>query len=334
LQIEEMTALLEEREVKSALLFCHHNADPDSICSAYAFGELLKKIRSGMEVSIVAPGGLSKLSRHVAEILDVVPAKSPSLSSADLIVLLDVNTLEQLAGWGERIKGLTTPIIVIDHHAPHPETRKLAAYMIVDEGATSTAEIIYRLWKESGIDFTPREAMALFFGIAYDTRHFALARSDTFRIVVDLIDHGIDVEESLQMITSPLDLSERLARLKAVGRARIHRLGEWVVAISEISAFQASAARALLKVGADVAIVGGVRDGELRISLRSTQVFFKKTGLHLGRDVATPLGEEIDGAGGGHGMSAGVNGRGDLMLCLDRGLSLIRERLSPSDNAL
>jgi hypothetical protein len=135
------------------------------------------------------------------------------------------------------------------------------------------------------------------------------------------------------MIIAPIDLSERLARLKAVGRAKIHRIGEWVVAMSEISAFQASAARALLDVGADVAIVGGVKDGELRISLRSTQVFFEKTGLHLGRDIAAAIGSEIEGAGGGHGMSAGVNGKGDLEACLGKSLWLIRENLKATEDS-
>jgi len=327
LQVEEVAAYLQERNVKSAVLFCHHNADLDSLCSAYAFGGLLKRMKSGLKVTIAVPGGLSRLSKHVAQDLDITVTSSPSITPEDLVVLLDVNTLEQLADWGKKIKSLALPFLVIDHHALHPETQGLAASLIVDEEATSTAEIVYRLWRESGIDFTSREALALFLGIAYDTRHFALAKSDTFRIIVDLIDHGVDIEEARQMTAIPIQLSERLARLKAAGRAEIHRIREWIVALSEVNAFQASAARALLSVGVDVAIVGGEKDGELRISLRATQNFFKKTGLHLGRDVAALVGNEIDGAGGGHGMAAGVNGKGDLAASLRRSLHLIREKL-------
>ena len=327
MQIEEIATYLKGRKVKSAILFCHHNADLDSLCSAYAFGELIRRMKSNLKVTIAVPGGLSRLSKYVAQRLDIAVTSSPSISTEDMVVLLDVNTLEQLADWGGKIKSLALPFLVIDHHAPHPETQRLAASLIVDEEATSTAEIVYSLWRESGIDFTSREALALFLGIAYDTRHFALAKSDTFRIVVDLIDHGVDVEEALQMTTIPIQLSERLARLKAAGRAKIHRISEWIVAISEVNAFQASAARALIGVGVDVAIVGGEKDGELRISLRATRDFFEKTGLHLGRDVAAPVGNEIDGAGGGHGMAAGVNGKGDLATCLRKSLHLVREKL-------
>jgi len=76
-----------------------------------------------------------------------------------------------------------------------------------------------------------------------------------------------------------------------------------------------------------VAIVGGVKNGELRISLRSTRDFFEKTGIHLGRDIAAAIGSELNGAGGGHGMSAGVNGRGDLGTCLEKSLRLIHGNL-------
>ena len=321
-------AFLKEKHIGSAVLFCHHNADLDSFGSAFGFGELLKRINPDLQISIVAPGGLSKLSKRLAQRLRIDITDSPPLSTADMVVLLDVNTVMQLDDWGDRIRSLEVPILLIDHHAPHPETQEFVAYSVLDETAASTAEIVYRFWREAGFDISNREALALFLGIAYDTRHFALAHSETFQTVVDLIDRGVEVEEALQMIVVSLELSERLARLKAVKRVKVHRICCWVVAVSEISAFQASACRALLKVGADVAVVGGVKDEELRISLRSTDNFFRKTGLHLGRDVAVPLGIAIDGAGGGHGMAAGVNGRGDPITSLEIGLDLIRERLS------
>lgn len=327
MQIEKVVAFLKEKCITSVVLFCHHNADLDSFGSAFSFGELLKRINPGLQISIVAPGGLSKLSKRLAEKLHIEITDSPPLSAVDIVVLLDVNTVMQLEDWGERIRSLEVPILLIDHHAPHPETQKLVAYSVIDETAASTAEIVYRFWIKTGFDITDREALALFLGIAYDTRHFTLGNSETFQTIVDLIDHGIDVKEALQMITISLELPERLARLKAVGRAKIYRICSWVIAVSETSTFQASACRALLKVGADVAVVGGVKNEGLRISLRSTSDFFEKTGLHLGRDVATPLGIAIDGAGGGHEMAAGVNGRGDPVASLEIGLDLIKERL-------
>lgn len=230
------------------------------------------------------------------------------------------------------MKNLSIPVLLIDHHRIHPETEGQVAYMIVDEEATSTAEIIYRLWKESKFNLDRQEAMAIFLGIVYDTRRLALSNSGTFRIIMDLIECGVDVQEAFKLISVPLELSEKIARLKAVKRARIHRIDQWIVAVSKISTFQASAARALIGVGADVSIVGGVKDDELRVSLRSTGDFFEKTNIHLGRDLATPLGKEIGGAGGGHSTSAGANGKGDPRICLSKCLNLFREKLTANQS--
>jgi nanoRNase/pAp phosphatase (c-di-AMP/oligoRNAs hydrolase) len=40
--------------------------------------------------------------------------------------------------------------------------------------------------------------------------------------------------------------------------------------------------------------------------------FMRKTRIHLGRDIAKPLGEYLHGMGGGHSTAAGVNGIGDI----------------------
>jgi hypothetical protein len=96
--------------------------------------------------------------------------------------------------------------------------------------------------------------------------------------------------------------------LKAAQRAKISSFKEWIIVFSRISSYQASVARALLSLGADLVVVGGERDGVLRISMRASKDFSEKTGIHLGRDLAQPLGESIGGAGGGHEGAAGING--------------------------
>ena len=76
-----------------------------------------------------------------------------------------------------------------------------------------------------------------------------------------------------------------------------------------------------------MAVVGGKKGGTLRISLRADGDFYRKTGIHLGRDIAKPLGEYIQGMGGGHSTSAGVNGSGDVDAGLKRCTELIRKLL-------
>jgi len=328
MSLAEITKLIEELDAKLVVLLCHHNADPDAICSAYAFAGLLKNLRSKMEVEIGAAQGISRLSKHLLKHLPVELKTQPNVDNADAIVLLDTNTIQQLDNLAEKVKAARAPIIVVDHHAAHPETEKIAKICITSEESSSTCEIIYNFFKQAGVKPAEKEAKALFLGIAFDTRHFVLANSSTLKAVAELIDIGVNAQEALSMLSLPMDFSERVARLKACRRAKIFKVGEWILAFSHVSAFQASAARAMVDLGAHVAVVAGQKNENIEVSLRCTREFHEITGIHLGRDIAKPLGEYLRGMGGGHSTAAGVNGVGDIEAGLKRCLRLFKEKLS------
>ncbi|MFQ6068290.1 MAG: bifunctional oligoribonuclease/PAP phosphatase NrnA [Candidatus Bathyarchaeia archaeon] len=330
MQIQDITALLDKINARLVILLCHHNADPDAIGAAFAFSSLLERLRPRLRTEIAAAEGPSRLSRHLLTALPVKLTQDPHIEEADVIMLLDTNTIQQLNDWAERVKASNSPIIVIDHHASHPETEQLAAFSVADENASSTCEIIYRFFMDMNVRFREAEAKSLFLGIAFDTRHFILANSTTLKIVADLIDAGVNAREALSLLSLPMEESERIARLKASKRVRLLKIGDWIVAFSHVSAYQASAARALISLGAHVAIVAGQRNEKLRISMRASQDFHRETGVHLGLDLAKPLGEYIRGMGGGHTVSAGVNGVGDLEACLKRCVRLLKEKLRNS----
>jgi len=324
----EIINLLDAVDAKFVVLLCHHNADPDAICSAYALSTLLRQSRPQMEVEVGAAHGISRLSRHVLEHLAVEVKTEPSVEKAHAIVLLDTNTIQQLDDLAERVRNSRAPLIVVDHHVGHPETKQLAKISITDEGASSTSEIVYDFYRQKGIKPGENEAKALFLGIAFDTRHFVLANSSTLKNIVGLIDAGVSAQETLSLLSLPMDFSERVARLKASRRTKLFKVGEWIIALSHVSAYQASAARAMMELGAHVAAVAGEKNGNLEISLRSSLEFYKKTDVHLGKDVAKPLGEYLHGMGGGHATAAGVNGQGDIEIGLKRCLWLLKEKLA------
>ena len=322
-----MLKLLNDIDAKSTILFCHHNTDPDALFSAYALSKLIRRIAPKIKVKIAAPQGLSKLSKQILRSIPTRVVTSPVVEEADAIILLDTNNLQQLNDYGKRIEASEKPIIVIDHHAIHPETKKISTLLIVNEHASSTCEVVFKLFKQASIKPRAKEAQALFMGIAYDTRHFAIATSNTFKVVAELIDLGVNAEETLSLLEMSLDPSERVARLKAAGRLRLVRVGKWFLALSNVGSYQASAARALVRLGAHVAVVGGIRGKKLRVNVRSSREFFLKTKIHLGRDIAEPLGRRIGGMGGGHSTSAGSNGEGDVMSAIGECVKLIREKL-------
>jgi phosphoesterase RecJ-like protein len=323
----EITKTLDELNAKLVVLLCHHNADPDAICSAYAFASLLKLLRPNCAVEIGASQGISRLSKHLIKHLPIDVKTQPNVEKAEAIVLLDTNTIQQLNDLAEKVKTSKAPIIVVDHHAAHTETERLAKVCITNEEASSTCEIVYQFFKEAGMKPGENEAKALFLGIAFDTRHFVIATSSTLKTIAELIDVGVNAQEVLSLLSVPMDFSERVARLKACRRAKLFKVGEWIIGLSHVSAYQASAARAIIDIGAHVAAVAGQKNENLEISLRSTRDFQEKTGVHLGKDIAKPLGEYLHGMGGGHATAAGVNGVGDIETGLKCCLRLLKERV-------
>ena len=323
----EITKILDTLSAKRVVLLCHHNADPDAICSAYAFQSLLKQARPNLDVEIAASHGISRLSKHLLQYIPIEVNEQGNTENADALVLLDTNTIQQLNNLAEKVRTAKAPIIVIDHHAAHPETLQLATLCITNEEASSTCEVVYSFYKEVNTKPSQNEAKALFLGIAFDTRHFVLANSTTLKNIAELVDLGVTAQETLPLLSLPMDFSERVARLKASRRVKLFKINNWIIALSHVSAYQASAARALVDLGADIAAIAGQKNESIEISLRSTREFHKQTNIHLGKDVAKPLGEYIHGMGGGHATAAGANGAEDIEVALKRCLLLLKEKL-------
>jgi nanoRNase/pAp phosphatase (c-di-AMP/oligoRNAs hydrolase) len=175
----------------------------------------------------------------------------------------------------------------------------------------------------------------MFIGIAFDSRHFVLGNPSTFKALSKIVSKGVNPQEALTKLNLPMDQSERIARLKACRRAKIVKVNDWIIALSVVSAYQASAARALIDLGAHVAAVAGKKNNcpEIEISMRCNREFNERTGIHLGKDVAKPLGqylqsEFLQGMGGGHALAAGVNGKGQISAALEYCLKLLKDMLS------
>jgi bifunctional oligoribonuclease and PAP phosphatase NrnA len=327
---QKLIKILEDEKAAFVLLLCHRNADADAICSAYALQGLMKRFVPNVISEIGCPQGVNKPSKLLLELMPITVNMNPSIESADVIILLDTNTIDQLDQVAEILKKSLAPIIIIDHHSPNPETTKICKLCLIDEKAAANCEIIYRLFRQARAKPDLNEAKALFIGIAFDTRHFALANSMTFQIIAKLVAKGIDAQETLAQFALPIDPSERLAKLKACKRAKILRINRWIIALSHVSAYQAAAAKALVDLGAHAAAVAGLKNSKIEVSLRCTRQFTEQAGVHLGKDIAAPLGQYLQGVGGGHAMAAGVSGTGEIEPTLKQCLLLIRKELIKS----
>jgi len=321
------------RNAKSVIVLGHQNADPDAVCSAYAFSLLATRINRKLKTTFASPDGVSKLSKQVLKVVALEASDNPDPANTDLIVTVDTNTLQQLGPLKDPVVQSGKPLIMIDHHAPHPENTKTATFVICDENATSTCEMILDMYSKLRIPLSQPASQALLIGLLVETGHLSIATRRTFGSACSLMKAGADPEKALELIRFSMDESERIARLKSAQRLRMERVGKWVVALSDVGSYHASAARAFIALGAHLAIVAGKRDDELTVSFRSTREFASETGLHLGSDLANPLGMKMGGMGGGHATAAGANVKGEVDQALRLSLRLVRDYLYPPTKA-
>jgi phosphoesterase RecJ-like protein len=314
---------------KKILILGHQNADPDAVCSGYLLSKLLRQINRRLGTVVVSPDGVSKVSTRVLEHLRFHVVEKAEPSEFDTIFTVDTNTFQQLGSLKEPVEKTSKPLVVIDHHAVHPDTRDRATILISDEKATSTCEIVYRMYKTMKVELTKREALAVFLGLAYETGHFALATTRSLRLACELVDHGVDGTSALNIIRLPMDNSERIARMKSAKRLNWENIGGWIVASSTVGSFHGSVARSLIGLGAHLAIVGGEKESGLTLSFRSTSDFYSGTKFHLGKDLATVLGQTMNGAGGGHSTAAGAAVQGNLDEAVRKSVELFRAFLHP-----
>jgi nanoRNase/pAp phosphatase (c-di-AMP/oligoRNAs hydrolase) len=321
------------RSAASVLVLGHQNADPDAVCSAYAFSLLAARINRKLKLAFASSDGVSKLSKQILRAVPLEVVVDPDLSKVDLIVTVDTNTLQQLGSLKDPVLQSAKPLIMVDHHAPHPENGRTATFVICDEKATSTCEMILDMHTKLRITPSRAASQALLVGLIVETGHLTIATRRTFNSACSLIKAGADPEKALAVTRSMMDESERIARLKSAQRLRMERVGKWVVALSDVGSYHASAARALIALGAHLAVVAGKRDGELTVSFRSTREFASETGLHLGTDLANPLGMRMGGMGGGHATAAGANVKGQVDQALNLALRIVRDSLTQPTKA-
>lgn len=260
---------------------------------------------------IYLPGGATLLSKKIMDELGITVLNEASISDYELLLVPDTATLRQLEAWGGLVSTADVKKVFIDHHSPHPEVSEISTLHIVDEGASSTCEIVYSLYTRYGLTPSSTTARALTLGILFDSRHLRLASARTMVYVSELLKIDGSMEELLGLLRSKRGRPEKIAMLKAAQRMSLHTIGGWTVATSQLSSFQSSAARALIGLGGDVAIVAGRSDKSLKASFRSSEDFHEASHVHLGRDLAMPLGEIFAGAGSGHPTAAGFNGEGN-----------------------
>ena len=169
-------------------VFSHIRPDGDCLGSQAAFCLWLQKNGiSAVALNEDQPG------ENLTWLQDVFPLNHPAdvdMEEFDAFVVLDGNALHRFGSYAESIADLGKPIYMIDHH---PQPDHIYEAFVSRPDYSSTAELIYELYKEhdpNQID-TPA-AKAMYVGIVTDTGSFQFdsVTPNTLRAGADLLERG------------------------------------------------------------------------------------------------------------------------------------------------
>lgn len=303
------------------LVITHANADPDAVASALLLAHALTRL--GVRKVVVAfPEGASKLSRKILEGLGMAVEylSRPPRARYAAVAVVDATNRNQLGAFRGVLKGAR--VLLLDHHLPPGDVASIANYAIVMRETAATV-IAYFAAKRLGVPVDQQLATLALAGLLFDTRRFLHATPNSLRVAVQLIEEGGDYALALSLLKEEEDFSERVAKLKGAMRCHVLRVGSYLVAASEVGSFEASVARALVALGADVVLVASERDGECRLSIRLSQLFHEKTSFSASRDLASRLTAGIRGEGGGHDTAASFKGTCTSSFALREALGIV-----------
>ncbi len=189
--IPEILSVLEKND--SFVLTTHVNPDGDGIGSEIALAEFLALRKKGVRIintsSTPAVYRFLDPDGRIEQFDEALHA--PVIASTRVIVVLDTNHPARLRTMASPVEQSQAVKICIDHHL---EPSPFANHYLIDDNATSTGEIVYRLLTAAGPPLSPIIAQALYAAIMTDTGSFRYPRTDPeiHHIVARLIERGAD----------------------------------------------------------------------------------------------------------------------------------------------
>ncbi len=327
------------------LILTHHNADLDSIIPALILKRVLTRL--GKDVHCIAPLDVSKMAKKLLTLTGMLNEvkifkdeedflSNVKIDTYNMIILVDVSTLVQVGlKTAEILRRIHDKVIIamLDHHEPNVDTLRYVKVPIIECFLRSTALILYKVLKMFHMKLNRLEAKLLSLAAISESRDIFSYDSNALQYISELMEESEGVKVRYTYLKGKEDYSELVARLKALKRMRVYKLevnGKvYLVAFSNIGAYEASVARSLIELGVDMAfIIGGKKD--VRVCARASRRIISDLNLHLGRDIMIALGKFIGGEGGGHDMAASANGirnRGNVEAFV---LNRIRRIIKPS----
>jgi phosphoesterase RecJ-like protein len=151
------------------LITTHRRPDPDALGSQLALADALERMGKQTRLVIASDwppryGFLDPNGR-----LGRFQLPGDEYRDAEVIVILDTGTWQQLGDFGKFMKTINVPKVVIDHHLSQDD---LGALQLVDATAEAAGRLVYEALEALDQRLSPQAADCLFAAVATDTGWF------------------------------------------------------------------------------------------------------------------------------------------------------------------
>jgi len=198
-------------------LACHINPDPDAAGSMLGLAGYLAA--RGTEVVCSWGNEPFEVPRWMS-VLDgsafvVEPGAFPR--APEVMVTLDTASPDRLGILGANAKR-ANEVIMVDHHRTNPG---FGSIVVLDPGASSTAEVVFRMVERMGGELPDRAAACLYAGLVTDTGRFQYESTspETLRVAAELRTHTFDHARMGQVLFEDAPFSYLRAAAVALERA-------------------------------------------------------------------------------------------------------------------
>ena len=210
--------LHELREGEKFLLTTHENPDGDALGSLVAMNETLRAL--GKDTVMFLSAEEFPLPYEYRDLpLGSMSHSLPEDAEGRTIVFLDCGNLDRMPV--SFLGRDDAHIVNIDHH--HDNTRFGTANLVVD-GASCTAEIIWELLPDLGVDLTPEIAEALYIGLVTDTGKFQYENTtpNSHRMAGELLQRGVDVHAIFRRLYENVPFAKLQLLARVLNRVERH----------------------------------------------------------------------------------------------------------------
>lgn len=299
----------------NVLITAHTRPDGDACGSIVAMADTLTSLGKKTAAILLSPLPewylflFAEKPAILGEDVSIEQLKEGRLAEFDLIMLIDVNSDNQLPEFSEFLKQNHKPVIAIDHHITND---RLGDVELIDTTAAATGIIVLDLLKYAKWPINKKIAQALFVAISTDTGWFRFSNTDSrvHQSCAELIDARANPTQIYHSLYQ--NFSHQRFKLMTVmlNTLELHFDGRYAAQHLLQQHFEQTGAAykdtenlidecQRIATVETAALFVELKDGRIKCSLRST-------GTVNVLEIARKFG------GGGHIMAAGVHLQGPL----------------------